>query len=302
MESRITPLLATARIANVPSVISNLAVGILIGSIDGGSAFRWPWFLTIAAILLYVGGNFLNDYADRDWDNLHRPERALPKGVFPPFFYLLVALACFVVGLLICGTHGWMSVLVGAGIVMLIIVYTKFHKQSPLAVIPMGMCRAGLPLLGYVAMRNGISASVLFPSVSLLIYIISLSISARSESQENIPLAKRYQGKAMLDGAGVLSSILPILIIPAVGWIGLIPFIIWIGISTTRFRSPVSAHVSALLAGIPLLDWVTLLPMAIIWVQLKRVGIGDPMFLIALTLPPIAFIFGRKLQRIAPAT
>jgi uncharacterized membrane protein len=57
-----------------------------------------------------------------------------------------------------------------------------------------------------------------------------------------------------------------------------------------------------LLAGIPLVDWVTLLPMALIWMQLERVEAFDLMFSIAVFLPPVAFVVGRVLQRVAPAT
>ena len=59
---------------------------------------------------------------------------------------------------------------------------------------------------------------------------------------------------------------------------------------------------SALLAGIPLVDWVTLFPMALIWMRLDRVDPFDPMFSIAVFLPPVAFVLGRVLQRVAPAT
>jgi hypothetical protein len=57
-----------------------------------------------------------------------------------------------------------------------------------------------------------------------------------------------------------------------------------------------------LLAGIPLVDWVTLFPMALIWMHLDRVDPFDPMFSIAVYLPPAAFVIGRMLQRVAPAT
>ena len=70
-------LLSTTRIANVPSVVSNLGVGVLLGSIDGGADFSWPWLLSLAAVLFYVSGNFLNDWADRDWDRSCRCKRRI---------------------------------------------------------------------------------------------------------------------------------------------------------------------------------------------------------------------------------
>jgi hypothetical protein len=42
--------------------------------------------------------------------------------------------------------------------------------------------------------------------------------------------------------------------------------------------------------------------MALIWMQIERVEAFDPMFSIAVFLPPMAFVLGRMLQRVAPAT
>jgi 4-hydroxybenzoate polyprenyltransferase len=96
-QTKIHALLATVRIANVPSVVSNLGVGILLGSIHDGSEFSWPWALMMAAVLFYVSGNFFNDWMDRDWDREKRPERALPRGMFSPKAYLMTAITGIVV-------------------------------------------------------------------------------------------------------------------------------------------------------------------------------------------------------------
>ena len=50
-DGKLYALLATARIANVPSVVSNLGVGVLLGSLDAGEKFSWPWTLMMAAVL-----------------------------------------------------------------------------------------------------------------------------------------------------------------------------------------------------------------------------------------------------------
>lgn len=301
-ESKTYALLATARIANVPSVVSNLCVGVLLGSLDTGADFSWPWFLTLAALLFYVGGNFFNDWADREWDVEHRPERALPRGLFSPKAYLITAIACFVIGLVICGFCGWRALLIAAFLVCLIVWYTEIHKRTPLSVIPMGLCRAVLPVLGYVGIREGFSGVALLPATALLFYIIALSLSARWESKADVPEEKKLISRILLLAAGVIASLLPLMVMPVVGWVGMVAFFMWMGLCLTKYRSPVPAHVSALLAGIPLVDWVTLFPMALIWVRLERVEPFDPMFSIAVFLPPVAFVVGRVLQRVAPAT
>jgi len=301
-ESKTYALLATARIANVPSVLSNLAVGVLLGCTVEGSGYDWPWLLSIAAVLFYVAGNFLNDWQDREWDLENRPERALPRGLFSASTYLSVAVGGMVVGLGICAWYGLVAFVVAVVLVALIVQYTKVHKRAAWSVIPMGLCRACLPVLGYVAMGRGISGTVLFPAAALLLYIIGLSLSARWEARGDLPVEQKWQARGLLVGAGLLAAILPLLIDPLFGWIGLLPFGIWLALCVTKFQSPVPTHVSALLAGIPLVDWIVLLPIALSWLNLKRVESVDLMFITAIILPPLAFVLGRLLQRLAPAT
>jgi 4-hydroxybenzoate polyprenyltransferase len=301
-EGKLYALLATARIANVPSVVSNLGVGVLLGSLGTGGDFSWPWALTLAAVLFYVSGNFLNDWADREWDIVNRPERALPRRLFWPHQYLGFACAGIAVGMILAAIYGWRAVIVSAALVGFIVLYTKVHKQAAWSVIPMGLCRACLPALGYVGVRGGIGGSMLFPAAALLLYIIALSLSARWESKAEVPEGKKLLSRMLLLAAGVVAALLPMMVMPLVGWIGMVAFFMWMLLCVTKYRSPVPAHVSALLAGIPLVDWVTLLPMVLIWMHLERVEAFDPMFSIAVFLPPAAFLLGRVLQRVAPAT
>lgn len=301
-EGKLYALLATARIANMPSVVSNLGVGVLLGSLETGEDFSWPWTLMIAALLFYVSGNFLNDWADREWDMVNRPERALPRRLFWPHGYLNFACAGIALGMILAAIHGWGAVIVSVLLVGFIWIYTKIHKQAAWSVIPMGLCRACLPVLGFVGVRGGMVGSMLFPAAALLLYIIALSLSARWESKAEVPEGKKLLSRLLLLTSGIVAALLPIMVMPVVGWIGLLAFFLWLLLCVTKYRSPVAAHVSALLAGIPLVDWVTLLPMALIWMHLERVEAFDSMFSIAVFLPPVAFVLGRMLQRVAPAT
>jgi heme O synthase-like polyprenyltransferase len=301
-ESKIHALLATARIANVPSVLSNLGVGVFLGGAASGGSFEWPWLLMLSGVLLYIAGNFLNDWADRDWDKTRRPERALPQGMFPSWVYLVLALGGLIGGSLIAGLYGsgvlWVSLI----LVGMIVLYTVVHKKTPLSVVPMGLCRACLPLMGYLAMRGQLSVLALYPALALFVYIVALSLSARWESMGNIPLEKIRFARGLLVVAGLIAAALPMYMNPMLGWIGLIPFGIWLVLSLTKFRSPVSAHVSALLAGIPWVDWIPLLPMSLTLLGHEKIGTSDLSFWIVILLAPVSFVLGRLLQRVASAT
>src|SRR6266849_6042223 len=69
--------LLLGRVSNVPTVWSNCLAGWLLG---GGG--EWPRFamLCAGATLLYVGGMFLNDAFDAEFDAQHRRERPIPAG------------------------------------------------------------------------------------------------------------------------------------------------------------------------------------------------------------------------------
>lgn len=301
-ESKLHALLATARIANVPSVLSNLGVGVFLGWVSSGSEFGWPWLLSVAVVLFYVSGNFLNDWADCEWDRENRPERALPRGMFPRGAYLGAAFGGFVGGLALAAPYGLGAFLASVILVILICVYTAIHKKTPFSVVPMGLCRACLPVIGFLGMRDGFAPQVLYPAMGLLIYIIGLSVSARWESKGSIPVEKMLLPRGLLVVSGLVAVALPMQVNPLLGWIGLVPFGVWLGLSLTKYRSPVPAHVSALLAGIPLIDWIPLFPIALMLLGHGKIGAGDAAFLTAVFLAPLSFIFGRALQRLAPAT
>jgi 4-hydroxybenzoate polyprenyltransferase len=284
-------LLATARIANVPSVVSNVCVGSILASISS----PLPYALIIAAILFYVSGNFLNDWADRKWDALHRPERALSIGLFTPSLYLAIGIIGILLGFALTASYGLNVFLISLILVFLVLLYTIIHKHTPLSVVPMGLCRACLPVLGCLAMNQRFSPIALIPAAALLLYIIALSISARWESRGNIPIGKRFIASGMLICSGLIAASLPLILYSRLAWLGLIPFAIWLYLSLTKYRSPVPTHVSALLAGIPLVDWISLLPLALVYPSPST-------SLAPLFLAPCCFVLGRALQRIAPAT
>lgn len=256
----------------------------------------------LAGVLFYISGNFLNDWQDRYWDKEKRPERALPRGVFPAWLYLVLGVGGFVAGTVLAAFYGAGVLWVAVILMVLIVMYTLIHKKTPFSVVPMGLCRACLPLMGYLSMREQLTLLAFYPALALLVYIIALSLSARWESLDTIPREKIRLSRGLLVFSGIIAAALPMMMNLMLGWIGWIPFGIWLGLSLTKFRSPVSAHVSALLAGIPWVDWIVLMPILLTLLGHQKIALSDQTFWIALLLAPLSFVFGRLLQRVAPAT
>ncbi len=302
-------LLSTARVANVPSVISNVWLGVMVGMLrsEVGLADRVDGLavmlvLPLAGVSLYVCGNFFNDWMDLKWDAKHRPERALPRGLFPPGLY---AAAALVLGILGVGAAAWTSLasgMVAAGIAFWIVVYTVLHKQTTWAVIPMGLCRALLPVMGCIAVFPYVDA--IWPaSCALLCYIMGLSLSARYESMAEPPKRVAVMARGLLLGAAVLvawgNKGLLVGQFPSV--VGALPYLVWTSLCLRRWRKPVPLLVSRLLAGIPWVDWMTLLPVGLM-LAFHGGNEAIPYVVACFIIPPLAFVAALLLQRLAPAT
>jgi hypothetical protein len=336
-------LLATARIANVPSVISNVCVGVMFAihitphgyliSEDVRLSFPYQDMLTVivSACLLYVSGNFLNDWHDVDWDRKHRPERALPVGYFLGLHFFLIALCFWLIGGILASFVNMSTLGTYLGISIFVMAYTRWHKKSSFSIWIMGACRAGLYLLGFFAICYLLEPTMLtylrispillalaFSMIGLHSYIAGLSLYARRES---LPADVRPSGVLPF-----LLLSLPLLTHSCV-WIALastgqsifsawmllppIPFAWWL-ITTLNRDVSLSQKVSRLLAGIPLVDFISLgLALAHFhYTSSRRWGNAhaeiilpdSPLMVVLVVTPFLAFLLALLLQKLAPAT
>ena len=318
LSEKLRALAATARIANVPSVVSNVWLGIALGAVTSGRAAdgHLPGValgLSLAGAGLYLAGNFLNDWADRAWDASHRPERALPSGLLSPALYLAVAIASGALGLCLAAAVHLQSLVVAMGIGIFILLYTWIHKRATWSVIPMGLCRALLPVLGYVgfvasvdsppAFRDSAITALFACAFGLFCHIVGLSLSARTEAMDRPPSGILRFARLLFPAAAAamfFAAWRGLSLTPAASLGGLLPYGLWIALCLTVFRKPVPVHVSNLLAGIPLVDWIILLPISL---TLAGSGTGwSPFVTACFAIPPLAFLAGKALQKFAPAT
>jgi 4-hydroxybenzoate polyprenyltransferase len=312
---KIRSLLATARLPNVPSVVSNVWLGIALAAFHSGfdetreNALA-AVLLSLAGVLLYVSGNFLNDWYDREWDMKNRPERALPQRLFNAKCYLAVAIITVGLGIALATFVHLRSGMTAAAIAFFILIYTRWHKGAVWPVIPMGICRALLPVMGWLAFTK-VSFTVSSPeplvfigahALGLLVYVAGLSLSARYESMAEPPAGALFFSRALFIAAGLLMTLWWVPKVPQLAILGLIPYAVWLVICVSVYRRPIPKFVSGLLAGIPLVDWIATLPLALT-LALPDTRIWENPFTAAvLTIPPLAFVLGRALQRLTSAT
>ncbi|MBT8037381.1 MAG: hypothetical protein KJO21_07540 [Verrucomicrobiae bacterium] len=161
-------LLATGRIANLPTVWSNVIAGFFISypyldphlGNPNGTSF-WVWLLallTLATSMIYTGGCLLGDVRDIHFDRKHRPNRPLPQGIISIRFTTLTAWSLLIAGLL----TGILSYPISAfasfnhnkgmiqphvaiitiALVATVVSYALTHKKSRLIALPlMASCR-----------------------------------------------------------------------------------------------------------------------------------------------------------------
>src|SRR5690606_26233329 len=130
-------------------------------------------------------------------------------------------------------------------------------KRTPWAVIPMGLCRAGLYFLGALAFSpqwkslrgsefdkapmNIGSLGLGILALGLFSYIAGLSLSARCESVSVRPRGSRALSVALLLVPIVATPILFISDHPSISWIGIPPYLLWLALCFTRYRKSVAS-------------------------------------------------------------
>ena len=172
-------LLVLGRVSNLPTVWSNCLAGWLLS----GGGTGWMFLvLCLGATCLYLGGMFLNDAFDVEFDRQYRKERPLPSGTVTldevwrwGFGWLG---AGTVILILLGGTTGVLAVV----LLSCIVVYDAIHKLVGTAPVLMAACRFFLYLVAASTATRGISGLAIWSALVLAAYIVGLSLLARQES------------------------------------------------------------------------------------------------------------------------
>jgi 4-hydroxybenzoate polyprenyltransferase len=277
-------LLVVGRISNLPTLWSNCLAGWWLGG--AGNPEQLP-LLVAGASLLYLGGMFLNDAFDAQYDRQYRPERPIPAGdisLTTVWRWGLIVLGLGGASLIFLGR---VTGALGVALLLLIVLYNAFHKQLVWAPILMAACRFLVYVIAASIAANGVTGWALWGGLALAFYIAGLSFLARREATPGLPdywpllllaapivLALFMNGPGYRLASGLLAAALAFWVVYALSQ------------SLWSDKPNVGRTVSWLLAGVVLVDW---LAVADAPRQIGFVFIG--LFLTALLL-----------QRVVPAT
>lgn len=253
--SYLRSLLILGRVSNLPTVWSNCFAGWWLA---GGGAWGGFVLLCVASTCLYLGGMFLNDAFDAQFDQQHRPERPIPSGAITSGAVWKWGFGWLGAGLLLVCGFGKVTLVCAVCLVIAILIYDVVHKLLAFSPVFMAACRFFLILLAASTGRDGINGYTLWVGLALAAYIIGLSYIARKESTLG---SVRYWPCVFLSAPLVLSwvvnqgehQLMATLLGIAVGlWmLRCLRFALWMG------QRNYGRCVAGLLAGIPLMDLLT---------------------------------------------
>jgi len=253
--SKLRTLLILGRVSNLPTVWSNCLAGWWLG---GGGSWGGLLMLCVGATCIYLGGMYLNDAFDAQFDQQHRPERPIPSGAIGAadvwgwgFGWLFAGLACFV-------GFGKTAMIFALLLSLTVLVYDAVHKLFAFSPVLMAFCRLFLILLAASISSTGVTGLAIWSGLVLACYIAGLSFLAQGESVQS-PL--RFWPCLLLAAPFVLAMIINrgenqlratlVGLILAVWMLRSLRFAYW------NPQINIGRGVAGLLAGIPLVDWLS---------------------------------------------
>ncbi len=247
-------LLLLGRVSNLPTVWSNCLAGWWLGG--GGNFAKLP-FLFLGTTLLYVGGMYLNDACDADFDRQHRPERPIPSGAISLPTVWRIGLSLLLLGNAALFLSSRTAGIFGGVLALNILLYDAAHKAVAFAPLLMGACRFWVYVIAAAAGTGGVTGGAVWCGLALALYIVGLSFVARVESTRGalqywpLLLLAAPIGLALLQNVGSFRESALLIALVVTFWaLRCLRTLLWTATPN------IGRTVSGLLAGIVFVDWL----------------------------------------------
>lgn len=215
--------------------------------------------------MAYLGGMFLNDVFDAEFDTINRCDRPIAnkqigvKTVASTGIILLIGcLMTTAAATLAAGQPVYQALFAALALIGCIVLYDAWHKDNPTSPIIMGACRALIYITAALIVTETLSSSVLIAAAMLWLYVMGLTYTAKQEHLNKIKNAWP-----------LLGLLVPFLWAVKLSWahpLALIPlFLFALSLAAALFlayrRAPgdVPTAVVILIAGMALWDAILLL-------------------------------------------
>ncbi len=178
-KSVLNTLFVLARISNLPTIWSNCIAGwLLAGGGDVGKILN----LCFGVSCLYIGGMFMNDACDVDFDKIHRPERPIPSGKIKERTVWLISFSLLVLGVVSISHISKGTAFISELLLGVIILYNTVHKHIGFSPVIIAVCRLLLYPLGATVGSGFLEGYVLWGAIALALYVIGFSYIAKYEN------------------------------------------------------------------------------------------------------------------------
>ena len=247
-------LLTLGRVANLPTVWSNCLAGWWLGG--HGNPGKLP-LLFIGATLLYMGGAFLNDAFDADYDRQHRRSRPIPSELIPA-----KEVGRWGAGLLLLGVFwlfwlGTTTGLLGVAVALTALAFNITHRMFPLSPGLLGLCRLFLYAAAASTGALGVEGWALWCGLALAAYVIGTRLLADLAGS---PSLNRYWPAALLAAPIALAVVMDVNQYRAPGLELCAVLGLWVLYCLRRTLWPadqdMAKAMAGLTAGIVFVDWL----------------------------------------------
>ena len=138
--------------------------------------------LCLGATCSYIGGMYLNDAFDAEFDRQHRSARPIASGAISEGEVWWWGFGWLAAGGLSLAFFSWGTTVLVILMTASILVYDAVHKSVAFSPLLMALCRFFLYLVASSTAADGVNGLSIWSSAVLSAYIVGLSYVARKES------------------------------------------------------------------------------------------------------------------------
>ena len=264
-------LLILGRASNLPGIWSNCLAGWWLG---GDRTVAHLPFILAGATFLYLGGAFLNDAFDADYDRQHRRARPIPAGYASAKAVLGWAIGWLLAGVVLLFLTDLNTGIWGMALAVAIVVFNVVHRVLTFSAVLLGGCRWLLYLVAGSAAEYGVTGWSFWGGLVLAAYVTALASVEDPETRWTVillasPLVLSWvmNVNEYREGGFLLSAVLGLWILRS------LRYTLW-----SSEPDPIRTR-RGLMAGIIFVDWLAIVDAP---KELSVVLIG--LFLVTLSL------------------
>jgi len=184
--------LTLGRVSNLPTLVTNVLLGVAIGGLS--SPFLTATII-VAMMLFYMGGMFMNDVFDAEFDKKLKNERPIAQGEITIKQVLYWGIGLLLTAIILLASSAAFGpkknliegLLIGLTLTSFILIYDLWHKSNPLSPLVMGLCRATVIIGSSLITGASLAVPQMWIAASLLcLFIIGLTFAAKLEHRSSL--------------------------------------------------------------------------------------------------------------------